>query len=87
MPCERLFSGTKQIATDRRASLGCVPFEELTVMKSAWGPEIYDLAAWNVMQVEQVDMMDFEQMLVEDNDCLGWDEESEEMPDNFELVL
>ncbi|KIM36033.1 hypothetical protein M413DRAFT_57964, partial [Hebeloma cylindrosporum] len=46
VPCERLFSGTKQIAVDRRSRLGPVVFEELAIMNSAWGPELYDMAAW-----------------------------------------
>ena len=75
VPCERLFSGTKQIATDRRASLGSVAFEELTMMKSAWGPDLYDMAAWTTAQVQEVSMFDFEEMLVEDAECLAWDKD------------
>jgi hypothetical protein len=71
--CERLFSGTKQVATDRQASLGPVVFEELTIMKSAWGLGLYDTAAWNAAQVEEVSIMDFEEMLVEDVDVSGWE--------------
>ncbi|KIM37619.1 hypothetical protein M413DRAFT_39798, partial [Hebeloma cylindrosporum] len=66
VPCERMFSGTKQIATDRRSCLGPKPFEELTVMKSAWGPGIYDAASWNSAQVEEVGLVEFEEMLVDD---------------------
>lgn len=69
-----MFSGTKQIATDRRASLGPTKFEELTIMKSAWGPNIYDSAAWNSVQVEEVvSLVDFEEMLVDDFDAVEWD--------------
>ena len=82
VPCERLFSGTKQIATDRRASLGSTAFEELTMMKSAWGPELYDMAAWTTAQVQEVSMevsmFDFEEMLVEDAECLAWDKDHED---------
>ena len=46
VPCERLFSGTKQIAVDHHACLGTAIFEELVVMGSAWGPDIYDMAAY-----------------------------------------
>ncbi|KAF8152472.1 hypothetical protein B0H34DRAFT_725974, partial [Crassisporium funariophilum] len=41
------FWGTKQIATDHRACLGAVIFKELAIMKSAWGPKLYNLTAWN----------------------------------------
>ena len=75
VPCERLFSGSKQIATDRRACLGPVVFEELVIMKSAWGPDLYDMAAWSAAQVEEVDVFDFEELLAEDVDCLAWDKE------------
>jgi len=68
-----MFSGTKQIATDRRACLGDKPFEELTIMKSAWGPNIYNAAAWNSAQVEEVNLADFEEMLVDDFDAVKWD--------------
>lgn len=76
-PCERLFSGSKQIATDRRACLGPIVFEELVIMKSAWGPDLYDMAAWNATQVEEVNLLDFEEILLEDAECLAWDKELE----------
>jgi hypothetical protein len=51
-----------------------VVFEELTIIKSAWGPRLCDVAAWNSEQAEEVDMPDFEfeQMLVEDCDLDKW---------------
>ena len=74
VPCEHLFSGTKQTATDRRASLGPVIFEELTIMGSAWKPKLYDVAASNSTQAEEVDLPDFEfeEMLVNDDDFEKW---------------
>ena len=77
VPCERLFSGSKQIATDRRAHLGSEVFEELVIMSSAWGPDLCDMAAWNDSQVEELSLIDFQEMLVEDIDCLAWDKELE----------
>ena len=75
VPCEQLFSGTKQVATDRRASLGLIVFEEVTITKSAWGPGLCDVVAWNAVQVEEVAhlALDFEQMLVDDGDQDEWD--------------
>lgn len=89
MPCERLFSGTKQVATDCRASLGPKVFEELTIMKHAWGPNIYDVAAQNAAQVDEISLVDFEQMLIEEGDMNEWDKEDLEDQDNndFELVV
>src|ERR1700678_1660945 len=74
VPCEHLFSGTKQVATDRRASLGSVVFEELTIMKSAWGSKVYDTAAWNSSQAETC-IIDFEHLLVEDGDLEDWEKD------------
>lgn len=75
VPCERLFSGTKQVATDRRASLGPVVFEEVVLTGSAWGPGLCDVAAWNAAQMEEIAHtdLDFEQMLVDDGDQDEWD--------------
>jgi hypothetical protein len=60
---------------DRRARLGPIVFEELAIMSSAWGPELYDMAAWNASQVEEVEVMDFEELLTEDMNYLAWDNE------------
>jgi hypothetical protein len=73
IPCERLFSGTKQIATDHQASLGPVVFEEVTIMKSAWGSGLGDVAAWNAAQIEEVGKFNFEQMLVDNGNQEEWD--------------
>ena len=73
VPCEQLFSGTKQVATDRQASLGPVVFEEATITKSAWGPGLCDVAAWNAAQMEEIGLLDYEQMLVDDGDLEEWD--------------
>ena len=43
------------------------------MMKSAWGKKIYDAAAWNAGQPEEVILLDFEQMLVDDSDMAQWD--------------
>jgi len=85
VPCERLFSGSKQIATDRRACLGPAVFEELVIMRSAWGPDLYDMAAWTTSQVEEVDFFEFEEMLVDDDECLAWEKEFE-MDQAVEIV-
>jgi len=63
----------KQIAEDHQSRLGPIVFEELAIMNSAWGPELYDMATWNASQVEEV--MDFEELLTEDIDHLAWDKE------------
>ncbi|KAF8259362.1 hypothetical protein EI94DRAFT_1813447 [Lactarius quietus] len=49
--------------------------EELVIMKSAWGPKLYDMAAWNFSQVEEEDIFDFEDMLIENVNSSAWDAE------------
>jgi hypothetical protein len=78
VPCERLFSGTKQIAVDRRARLGSAVFEELVVMGSAWRPDIYDMAAWTSSQEEEVDFFDFEEMFIDDEEMVSWEKDLDE---------
>ncbi|KIL56845.1 hypothetical protein M378DRAFT_88744, partial [Amanita muscaria Koide BX008] len=77
VPCERLFSGSKQTASDRRARLGSDRFEELQLMKFAWRRNLTDIAAWNSQQVEEVDLdiADFQELLREEEDSLKWDRE------------
>ena len=58
-------------------------------MKHAWGPNIYDVAAQNAAQVDEISLVDFEQMLIEEGDMNEWDKEDLEDQDNndFELVV
>jgi hypothetical protein len=68
-----LFSGSKQTATDRRARLGNERFEELEIMKFAWKQNLADLAAWNSEDVEEINILEFEEILVEDKEADQWD--------------
>ena len=63
VPCEWLFSASKQTADSRRASLGAKRFEELQIMRFAWRNNIVDLAAWNSGQTEEVDLDEYCEML------------------------
>ncbi len=74
VPCERLFSCSKQVATERRACLGSAVFEELVIMGSAWRSDLYNMSAWTSSQMEEVDL-EFEEMFGEDMDCLAWERE------------
>ncbi len=76
VPCERIFSGTKQIADDRRSRIGPIIFEELTIMKSAWRAGLWDYAMLNTAEVEEVAMQEFEQLLYENIETAVWDKES-----------
>ena len=46
-------------------------------MKSAWGPELYDMAVWNTVQTEEVDISDFKEMLIDEMNCSAWDKDSQ----------
>jgi hypothetical protein len=81
-----LFSGTKQVVTDRRACLGPVTFEEPTIMKSTWGTKIYNAGAWNISQIEEVSLLYFEHMLVDEIDTVKRGRDLEGWSD-IELVV
>ena len=55
VPCECLFSGSKQTATNQCAWLGTDKFENLQIMKSARKKDLVDLTAWNMGQIEEID--------------------------------
>ena len=44
-------------------------------MKFAWKDTIQDFAAWNAVQVEEVDMGEFEELLADNVAAAAWDEE------------
>jgi len=75
VPCERLFSGGKLIATDRRSRLGSDRFEEIQIMKSAWSGDVVDWAELNSAQVEEVKYREFEGLLSDDVSTCAWAEE------------
>lgn len=43
------------------------------------------MARWNNVQVEEMSIFDFEEMLVEDVDCVTWDKKLEQ--EDFEFVV
>jgi hypothetical protein len=79
VPCEHLFSASKQTADDHRARLGAERFEELQIMKFAWRNTIPDLAAWNSGEVEEVDSEGFKGLLLADEMNAELDSDEDEM--------
>ena len=59
--------------TDRRARLSPGMFEKLAVMRSVWGSELFDAAALNSMEVEEVNIPEFVDMLANDIDMTEWE--------------
>ncbi|KAF5368777.1 hypothetical protein D9615_010411 [Tricholomella constricta] len=74
VPCERVFSSAKLTATDRRARLGAIIFEELQIMKAAWCPQLIDHAKSNSQEIEVVEE-EFESIFAADEELEGWDQE------------
>ena len=46
-------------------------------MKSAWGPDLYNMAAWDESQVTHIDLFEFKELLLDDTDGFPWDKEME----------
>jgi hAT family C-terminal dimerisation region len=73
VPCERLFSGGGETATDNRARLGAERFEQVQVMKHVWRNSIVDFAATNSDIFEDVFLEDFHELYRIDNKLAEWD--------------
>ena len=83
VPCERLFSGSKQTATNCRARLGADHLEELQLMKFAWRGKAVDIAAWNSDQIEGIDLtVEYQDLHREQEEGLKWDKEYKEVLDS-----
>jgi hypothetical protein len=75
VPCERLFSASKQTADLRRSSLGAKHFEELQIMKFAWRSKILDNAEQNWTRVEEVQSGEYSEILDADEISAEWDKQ------------
>lgn len=73
VPCERVFSGGAETATDRRARLGAEHFEQLQVLKFAWRNSVVDHATTNSDLVEEVLLEEFKELLSLDDEMASWD--------------
>jgi hypothetical protein len=83
VPCEHLFSSSKQVATDRRARLGGQRFEELQLMKFAWRHKVCDVAASNSREIEQVVLEEYKDLLTADVEQAGHDLDTEVLMVDF----
>ncbi|KIL56661.1 hypothetical protein M378DRAFT_188536 [Amanita muscaria Koide BX008] len=59
VPCEHLFSASKQTADYRRSKLCSDKFEQLQIMKFAWRSNISDYAAINSAKIEECDLDEY----------------------------
>ena len=85
VPCERLFSASKQTADLRQSSLGAKHFEELQMMKFAWRKDLPDHAGCNWAQVEKVQLGEYTDILEADKISAEWDMQLVE--DDTEFIL
>ena len=79
VPCEHLFSSSKQVAMECQSHLGSDCFEELLIMKSMWCGMISNWAAINSEGIEQVDLVEYEELLDADIQACTWDDGDEEL--------
>jgi len=72
--CKWLFLDSKQITIDHWACLDSTVFEELVIMRFAWRPDLYDMAAWTAFKQKKVEsFLNFKKMLDDDNAFLAWE--------------
>ena len=63
VPCERLFSASKQMADYRRSRLSSDKFEQLQIMKFSWCLNIMSYASYNSGQVEECNLEEYQDLL------------------------
>src|SRR5229473_4397017 len=73
VPCERLFSASKQTADLCQLSLGSKQFEELQIMKFVWRKKILDNAEQNWAWVEEVQLGEYSEFLEVDETSAEWE--------------
>ncbi|KAG6805738.1 hypothetical protein H0H92_014195 [Tricholoma furcatifolium] len=86
VPCERLFSASKQTADDRRSRLGPKLFEHLQILKFAWRDKVQDLATLNLKHVSEVNLEEFTELLSQEQELETWDNDNL-FVDDFDLDL
>jgi hypothetical protein len=75
VPCEHLFSASKQTADLRQSSLGAKRFEELQIMKFAWHRKILNNAEQNWARVEEIQLKEYSEFLEADETLAEWDKQ------------
>ena len=75
VPCERLFSASKQTADLHQSSLSVKHFEELQIIKFAWRKKIVDNVEQNWMQVEEVELGKYSEFLEANETSAEWDKQ------------
>jgi hypothetical protein len=63
VPCEHIFSGGRQTATDRRSRLGAERFEQLQILKFWWRSSVIDCIATNSAVTDEVLLDEYVELL------------------------
>jgi hypothetical protein len=79
VPCERLFSGGAETATNKRSRLGAEHFEQLQMLKFSWRKSLVDSAQTNSGIVEEVLLNEYKDLLLVDEDMAEWENEAGEV--------
>jgi hypothetical protein len=57
-------------------------FEVLLIMKFVWKKDLKDIAAWNSMQKEEINLTEFKEWLESEVELLQW-----EKSDDIEIII
>lgn len=79
VPCERLFSGGAETATNKRSRLGAECFEQLQMLKFLWRKSLVNSAQANSGIVEEVLLNEYKDLLLVDEDMADWENEAGEV--------
>ena len=70
VPCKQLFSAGAKIATDCQSRLGADRFEELQILKHAWQNQIVNAASLNSLEIEDVYLNEYKELLIRDQELV-----------------
>lgn len=79
VPCEQLFSGGAETATNKRSRLGAECFEQLQMLKFLWRKSLVNSAQANSGIVEEVLLNEYKDLLLVDEDMADWENEAGEV--------
>ena len=68
MPCECLFSSGGKVTTNCCSHLGAEKFEEIQILKHSWHHHVVDHATLNLVQVEEISMDEYTELLTIDEE-------------------
>lgn len=79
VPCERLFSGGAETATDHRSRLGAECFKQLQMLKLSWCKSLANSAQANSGIVKEVLLDEYKYFLLVDEGIVQWENKAGEV--------